>query len=331
MSRRASVVALMRFALLFLALPLLAQDNPLPSAKPVPLMQVLPLPHSMSSFQLDRQELTMAHYDAADFRPFWYPIMTSQGVSLVRMGHPHDPVTHSHHNGVWISHNDVNGIDFWGDHAKVQGRIVTQRVDRYEDADDSAFMQMTNHWVRAADNEVQLIETRRSEVRPLDGHKSWLMLIDLEFAAPKGKTSTFGPTFFGLVGVRMAKTIGVHDGGGRIMNSEGQLNEAEVFRKPAHWCDYSGRITNAADGFAGITLLDHPSNPQHGKAFHVRDDGWMCACTSPETPIEVTDTAKLRLRYGLWVHDGLATQDQCQAQWQSFAQMPLADLELKKK
>ncbi len=324
----------MRTLLLSLMWPaglLLAQDAPLSAVKPVPAMQVLPLPHSMSSFQLDGKELTTSHYDPADMRPFWYPILTSQGISLVRMGHPHDPVTHSHHNGVWISHNNVNGLDFWGDHAKEQGRIITQRVDRYEDADDSAIMLMTNHWVRAADNAVQVIETRRTEVRPLDGSRSWLMLIDLEFVAPKDQKAVFGPTFFGLIGVRMAKSIGVHDGGGRILNSEGQVNEAEVFRKPARWCDYAGRISNDELGFAGITLMDHPSNPQSGKAFHVRNDGWMCACTSPEAAIEVTDTQPLRLRYGLWVHDGLAPREQCESHWKAFQALPLAELDTKKK
>ncbi len=313
-------------ALLVISSVASAQDALLPTTKPVPHVQVLPLPHSISTFALDRQELTSAHFDAADMRPFWYPMMTSQGVSLVRIGHPHDPVTHSHHNGVWVSHNDVNGLDFWGDHAKAQGRIITKSADFYDDNDEAAIMQMTNHWVRAEDGQVQVIETRRCEVRPLDGMKSWLMLIDIEFAAPKGGKAVFGPTFFGLVGVRMAKTIGVHDGGGHILNSEGQINEVEIFRKPARWCDYSGRITNDPDGFAGITLFDHASNPQHGKAFHVRDDGWMCACTTPESAIEVTDTKKLRLRYGLWVHDGLPTKEACEARWQQFASLPLAEM-----
>ncbi len=321
---------LLPILLLVLATPLLAQDNPLPSARPVPRVQVLPKPHSISSFQLEGKELTASHFDAADMRPFWYPIMTSKGVSLTRMGHPHDPLTHSHHNSVWIAHSDVNGIDFWGDHAKVQGRIVPQRVDRYDDADESAVMQMTNHWVRVSDNAVQLIETRRSEVRPIDGAKSWLMLIDVEFAAPKGQTSTFNPSFFGLVAVRVAKTIGVHDGGGRILNSEGQVNEEQVFRKPARWCDYSGHITNDADGFAGITLMNHPGNPQNPTAFHVRNDGWMDACLTPEKAIEVTDSQKLRVRYGLWVHDGVATQEQSEAQWKAFAELPPADLAAKK-
>ena len=314
--------------LLFLAIPLFiaqAQET-LPPAKPVPRMMVLPLPHAVASFRFNGLELTAMHHDPADMRPFWYPLLSSKGVSLTRLGHPHDPVSHSHHNSVWFSHNSVNGIDFWGDKAEVQGRIVTQRVDHFEDADDHAVMLMTNHWVRASDESVQLIETRRSEVRPLDGAKSWLLMIDAEFAAPAGQTSTFGTSFFGLIAVRVAKSIGVRDGGGRILNSEGQINEAQVFRKPARWCDYSGRITNDPDGFAGITLMNHPANPQNPTAFHVRDDGWMGACLSPDKPLTITDTRKLRVRYALWIHDAIATQSQCEAQWKAFAERPLIDL-----
>ena len=75
---------------------------------------------------------------------------------------------------------------------------------------------------------------------------------------------TLGKTPFGPIGVRMAKTIGVTDGGGRILNSAGQRNEAEAFRKPARWVDYSGPITN--EQTAGITLMDHPANPEPSHA-----------------------------------------------------------------
>ena len=44
---------------------------------------------------------------------------------------------------------------------------------------------------------------------------------------------------------------GVHDGGGTIRNSEGGVNEAGVFWKPARWCDYSGRIQTGAERRGG--------------------------------------------------------------------------------
>lgn len=311
--------------LLFCAATAMAQ---LPSAKPVPRVQAVPLPHHITSFQLDGRELTAMHFDPQDMRPFWHPMRASRDVSLTRMGHPHDPLTHSHHNSVWVTHNMLNGLDFWGDHAKKQGRIVNVEVSRegYEDTDEHAAMRMVNHWISEEDQSVQLIETRRTEVRPLEGAKSWLMILDLEMTPPKGKTATFGATGFGLVAARMAKSIGVHDGGGRILNSAGQVNEAQVFRQPARWCDYSGRITNDADGFAGLTLMNHPLNPHHPTAFHVRDDGWMGCCLSLDTSVEVTEEKKLRVRYALWTHDGVATQEQCEARWKAFTEMPVAEL-----
>ena len=303
----------------------------LPTAKPIPRLQAVPLPHHITSFQLDGRELTAMHFDPQDMRPFWYPIRSSKDVSLTRMGHPHDPLTHSHHNSVWVTHNMVNDLDFWGDYAKKQGRIVNVEVSRegYEDTDEFAAMRMVNHWISEADKSIQLTEVRRTEIRPIDGAKSWFMIIDLEFSPPKGKTATFGATGFGLVAVRMAKSIGVHDGGGRILNSEGLINEEAIFRKPARWCDYSGRITNDADGFGGITLMNHPMNPHNPTAFHVRNDGWMGCCLSLDTPVEVTEEKKLRVRYALWVHDGVATQAESETQWQKFIEMPVVDLALK--
>lgn len=311
--------------LLLAALPAAAQ---LPSAKPVPRMQAVPLPHHITSFQLDGRELTACHFDPADLRPFWHPVRASAEPSLTRMGHPHDPHGHSHHNSVWVAHNALNGLDFWGDRAKRQGRIVNVEIspEGYEDADDFAAMRMVNHWVAAGDGSVQLVEVRRTEVRPLDGARSWLMLIDLEYAPPAGKTASFDATGFGLVAVRVARSLGVHDGGGRILNSEGRVNEQAVFRQPARWCDYSGRLSNATDGFAGITLMNHPMNPHHPTAFHVRDDGWMGCCLSLDAPVAIAAGAKLRLRYGLWVHDGVATREQSEARWQDFAGLPVTDL-----
>jgi len=50
------------------------------------------------------------------------------------MGHPHDPESHSHHNSVWISHYDVDGVYFWGDRGK--GKIRHKRIVEFADADE---------------------------------------------------------------------------------------------------------------------------------------------------------------------------------------------------
>jgi methane monooxygenase PmoA-like len=319
------------FALLLQAVPLTAQ---LPDTKPVPRVQIIPLPDYQASFQLEGKELTRFHFDPKAKRPFWYPVLTSPGPSLVRIGHPHDPIGHRHHYGVWITHAAVSGVNFWDDETdngkdRVRGSIVHQRVLGYWDGDESASMMTLNHWIADRDGRVLLVEKRRSELLPLDGAKSWMLIVDSEFTAPKGQTATFEPSGFGLLSARMAKTIGVNDGGGRILNSEGQINEKNVFHKPAKWCDYSGRLTNDADGLGGITLMNHPANPNHPTAFHVRDDGWMCDCLSLEKPVEVGDTQPLHVRWALWVHEGVPDEQLCETMWKKFAGLPPAEMNRK--
>jgi hypothetical protein len=286
----------------------------IPAARPIPKMQVTPLPHEEASITRDGQEISRYYFGHDLRRPFLYPIVGPSGKSLTRMGHPRDPNTHSHHNSFWVSHHDVGGVGFWNDQTK--GNIVHQRVTRYEDADEEAIIEVVNLWKDGAGKPL-LEELRTMRFRPLDG-RQWLLVLDVQLAAPK-EPITIGKTPFGIVGVRMAKLIGVHDGGGMIRNSEGGVNEEGVFWKPARWCDYSGQITPEAK--EGLTLMDHPSNPNHPTVFHVRDDGWMGTCLTFDAPRTIEPGTPLKLRYGLFVHAGVPTTEQLDQQFAAFAKI----------
>ena len=288
-----------------------------PSRKPVPRLQAVPQPYDQVSFQRDGTEITRYHYGRELRRPFLFPLVGPAGRSLTRMGHPRDPVSHSHHNSVWVSHHVVNGVSFWDDRSK--GRVVHQRVDRLEDeGGNSAAVEATNHWVNEADGKVLLRERRRTEVRLLDGGE-WLLLLDLRLEAPEGQPATLGKTPFGLLGVRMAKTIGVNDGGGRITNSEGGVDEKEVLWKRARWVDYSGPVTSEAAG--GVTLMDHPDNPNHPTFFHVRNDGWMGASVTYDADRLIEPGKPLSLRFGLYVHGDGRNAEQLNARWAEFSKL----------
>jgi hypothetical protein len=308
-------------AVLMLVLPILTSagcSSPAPDKGPkqVPLMQVLPQPEQQVSIQRDGAEIARYHFGLDARRPFIFPVIGPSGRSLTRMGHPQDPEGHRHHYSVWISHNDVNGLSFWDDGSK--GRIVHQRVEKFEDTDDHATLITKNHWINETNNTVLLIERRTTRAQPLPNGE-WLLVIDLQFE-PKDKAVTFGKTPFGLIGVRMAKTICINDGGGTIRNSEGAEGEKDIFWKPAKWVDYSGPIT--AKAIEGITLFDHPSNPNHPAAFHVRSDGWMGASLSFNGPMIVDPGKPLMLRYALYVHSGMPAIEQIQKQWDEFAKTP---------
>jgi hypothetical protein len=303
----------------------------LASAKPVPRMQATPLPDSKVALQRDGVTLAKFHFGKHNRRPFVYPVVgPASKRSLTRMGHPHDPLGHSHHNSVWISHNDVAGVSFWADRGKNIGKIVHQRIERLEDSDNESAVQSLNHWVDSADK-VLLIERRRIAIQPLENGQ-WFMVIDLQFEAGQSdKPTTINQNPFGMIGVRMAKSIGVNDGGGVIRNSEGGVNEKGpngVFRKPAKWVDYSGKITNQL--IEGITLMDHPSNVNHPAPFHVRVDGWMGACLTLNKPIAVQPGKSLSLRYGLFVHSGLPKVEAIEKRWQAFSKTKIEKLKSKR-
>ena len=233
-------------------------------------------------------------------------------------------MTPSHHNSVWVSHQFVNGVNCWEDRAGGP-RIAQQRVDRLEDGESSAFLEVTNHWLDK-DGKVLMQERRRVTAQVLENGE-WLLLVDLQWEARDAEV-TLGETAFGPFAVRMAKTIGVIDGGGTIRNSEGGVDEAGCFRKPARWVDYSGPITATAS--EGITLLDHPANPHHPVPFHVRTDGWMGASLTFPGEGKIPPGQPLRLRYALYIHAAVPAATVLEARWQEFAQTSWVDFPAKR-
>lgn len=323
----------MRFVLSTLALLSLLVSVAHAQPKPAPRVQAVPQPYDQISFQRDGVEIARFHFGNTLKRPFVHPLIGPSGLSLTRMGHAHDPVGHSHHNSVWISHNDVNGVSFWADRGKNTGTIVHQRVEKLTDGDTEASVAALNHWVEDATKKTLLIERRKTTVQLFDKGE-WLLILDLQFeCSPERKRRedavTLGKTPFGMAAVRMAKSIGVNDGGGTIRNSDGKINEKEVFWKPAKWVDYSGAIKDKT--VEGITLFDHPSNPNHPSVFHVRNDGWMGASLTHGAAIKIEPGKALRLRYGVYVHGGMPSVEALESRWSAFAKTEVGDLTPAKK
>ena len=157
------------------AVPGISSQDAAFEPKAVPRMQVVPMPYDQASFQQEGVELTRYHFGPELHRPFLFPVIGPAGRSLTRMGHPHDPESHSHHNSVWISHNDVNGTSFWSDGGK--GKIRHKRIIEFVDSDQKASLLAENQWL-GNDGKVLLMETRRITVLGLSNDE-WLLTIDM--------------------------------------------------------------------------------------------------------------------------------------------------------
>jgi len=142
----------------------------------------------------------------------------------------------------------------------------------------------------------------------------YLILWDSTFSSDK--EFTLGDQEEMGLGVRMATPLRVGPSGGselapgvgKITDSAGRTNEAEIWGNAADWCDYSGTIAGQS---VGVTFFGHPENFRPSW-FHVRDYGMMTAnpfgrqafAKGDKSSVVVRPGEKCRLRYGILIHSG---------------------------
>ena len=271
-------------------------------------VQAVPLGFGDVSFRVEGFEILRYNAGRQGKRPFLFPVIGPAGRMLTRMGHPHDPEGHRHHYSVWWAHQSIDGQNFWTDESNC--RQVHDAVLLMEDGRSQARLQCRILWVGEDEKKI-LKETREitldypSSLPPppaidMDG-ACWTLDLLSRFESLDAPVN-LGQTPFGFLGIRMAKAIGVHDGGGRIRNALGKVNEKEIFGEPSAWCDYAGFV---ADGrWEGIVCFDHPNNPGFPAQWHVRNDGWMCPSQFREKALRIELGEALTLRHRLIIHAG---------------------------
>ncbi|MFP4501906.1 MAG: PmoA family protein [Candidatus Hydrogenedentota bacterium] len=279
-----------------------------------PGVRAIPLPGHAVAFETGGEEVARYRYDGADVNPCIFPFIGPAGHRVTRMSHPRDPHGHGHHRSIWVAHTDVDGVDFWTNDGP--GRVIHDRLVSMEDGDRAASMTVQLRWQGPEGADI-LREKRTLTVgERADGTGRYVDLA-LVFTPAGGAPVTLGKTNFGFLGVRVAKPMSVEFGDGRIVNSEGAQQEAETFGKPARWVAYAG---SAAPGvWQGVAVFDHPDNPGHPVAWHVRDDGWVGPSFCRHKAHTIEPGENLPLRYRVYTFGGGITQEDIAAFWQAFA------------
>jgi hypothetical protein len=278
--------------------------------------RIVPLTDDRISFQHDGVEKAVWNCARRFPRPHLFPLLGPSGQSVVRMGHPGD-FTHDHHRAIWFAHRDIAGVNFWEDRPSNTQQIRQDNWVHYQDGDDEALAALRLGWYDA--HNVKLMQQDLLLVwRPLPAGQCEVELQSTFSTAldplPIGKTN------FGFLAVRVAKDICAIYGGGRLVNSEGVVGERAIFAKTARWMDYSGPMP--ADRWEGITYFDHPGNPNQPTAWHVRDDGWMCASCCMNEGLALRKGAGLTLRYLLYVHAGDLDAQAADFRYKTWADTP---------
>jgi hypothetical protein len=134
----------------------------------------------------------------------------------------------------------------------------------------------------------------------------YLLVWDSEFT-PRDGDLTFGDQEEMGMGVRVATQLAVVNGG-RITNSDGLKDEAQVWGKPADWCAYAGTVDGRR---AGVVLMPHPRNFRRSW-FHARNYGLLAAnafgrnafTKGEKSKIVVRNGQALRLQFGVLFFSG---------------------------
>src|SRR5215471_2062296 len=123
------------------------------------------------SVEIDGKPFTDFYIGPETEKPYLHPLRTADGKIVTRgfpmvtdiPGEAHD---HPHHRGLWFTHGDVNGYDFWGNEPdqkganKGKGNVVLERVEKLTNGKKSGAIAATFAW-KIPSGETLLIESRK--------------------------------------------------------------------------------------------------------------------------------------------------------------------------
>lgn len=222
------------------------------------------------SIHIDGKLLTEYHFMDVD-RPFFWPVLGPDQAVLTRgypvKAEPNDAKDHPHHAGLWFTHGEVNGNDFWH-----KTKIVHKELVEYTSGTKMGQFTVKNAWLDAKGKAV-CWDTRTFSVFKT-GSSDRLFEYKITIHANHGDV-VFGDTKEGSMAIRLAPTMRVDGkvGKGHIENSEG-VKDGATWGKRAAWVDYYGPVN---DAIYGVTIMDHPENPRHPTWWHVRTYGLFAA------------------------------------------------------
>jgi Methane oxygenase PmoA len=223
------------------------------------------------SVDVDGKPFTVFHYGAESGKPYLAPIRSASG-KIVTRRFPTETVAgestdHVHHTGLWFSYDDVNGVQFWGNHPSYKnpktGRIVVRNAD-FQEGERVGTLAAILEW-RGPKNELLIVENRKMVFHS----DPKLRVMDFEIMLTAADDLTFGDTKEGAFAIRLADALSERKGG-KMVNADGAAGMAAVWGKRSNWVDYSGEIDGEK---LGVAIFDSPQNPRYPTYWHARDYG----------------------------------------------------------
>ena len=290
--------------------------------------------------EIDGKPFTDFYIGSENAKPYLHPLRTADG-KIVTRGYPMVPDVpgethdHPHHRGLWFTHGDVNGYDFWGNEdsqkgaGKGKGKVVLDGPPKLTSGKKSGMIAAAFNWT-IPNGDVLLREDRRMTFYSDPA----LRTIDFDITLEPRQEVRFGDTKEGTFAIRLAaaleeeqpKGISEPKRTGRMVNAQGKTGEKNVWGKRSEWVDYSGVLDGQP---VGIAIFDHPSNPRHPTYWHARAYGLFAANIfgvhdfendrSRDGSLTIRPGQPLRFRYRVVIHPGDVNSAHIRDLWDRYA------------
>lgn len=274
------------------------------------------------SVAIDGKPFTEFFFGPETTKPYLHPLRSASGKMVSRgypmMDIPGESKDHPHQRGLWFSHGEVNGYDFWAneksqDNGK-KGRIVLKKIDKVQSGKESGVIEATFEWL---DPQGKAIMT---ESRKMVFYSNpTLRIMDFDILLKPLQKVTFGDTKEGSFAIRIAagleepqkKSLPEPKRTGKMINAQGKQGETQVWGQRSEWVDYSGELEGEK---LGIAIFDNPANPRHPTYWHSRSYGLFAANIfgereftkdkSRDGSMTIEPGQPLEFRYRVIIHPG---------------------------
>ena len=242
-------------------------------------------------------------------RPDFYPVYSPSGREVTCTC----AYRYNHHKSIFIGHADVNGINFFHDNNPTRSNLGDIVLEKSQHTIDESGVHIITHngWITKAG--VRLLDEERN-FTVLLGENAHIIDLTSTLIARQADL-TFAQDNHAFLGVRVADTIDVEDGG-TILNANGQRNEEEAMGQSADWTDYSGVVAGKT---VGITLMNHPSNPP--SAFFTRNYGTFLTNFTLLDQYKLPCGERLTQRFRILIHEGNAAEANVEDYYNQFIEM----------
>ncbi len=245
-------------------------------------------------------------------KPYVWPLRTATGLIVTRRfpmeKFPGETSDHPHQRGMFFSHGDINGVNFWatepGSGIPRMGSMALQRVE-VKGGEKSGTIHAVFNGRDPAGKPIM------EENRTLTFYSGALLrIIDYEIVVKALDPLIFADTKEGTFGIRLATSM-TEDKGGHMVNAQGAQTEKNVWGKRSEWVDCYGPVEGQT---AGVAVFDHPGNPRHPTYWHARAYGLLAAnifgvrdftgAKTRDGSMKVEAGRSVRFRYRVVIHPG---------------------------